>query len=226
MYHSLLATEQTARQARWQEVAGNSVITDFGESDAERKRAFLLLSLIDLSPLPRAGIKGNDLSQWIESKHYDVGAESNRAYAQRDGVLIARLSPGELMLLSNPADPSIRTMTDSLEATSKCYPVRRQDSHYWFALTGARSPAMFAKLCGVDLSPNNFADHSVAQTSVARTSAAIVRHDIKDMLCYHLLGDSSTILYMWTCLIDAMKEFDGQILGLRALDNLAGPTSD
>ncbi len=226
MYHSLLATEQTARQARWQEVAGNSAITDYGESDAEREQAFSLLSLIDLSPLPRAGIKGNDLSQWIESKHYDVGAESNRAYAQRDGVLIARLSPGELMLLSNPADPSIRTMTDSLEATYKCYPVRRQDSHYWFALTGARSPAMFAKLCGVDLSPNNFADHSVAQTSVARTSAAIVRHDIKDMLCYYLLGDSSTILYMWTCLIDAMKEFDGQILGLRALDNLAGPTSD
>ncbi len=226
MYHSLLETEQNARQARWQEGAGNSVITDFGESDAEREWAFSNLSFIDLSPLPRAGIKGNDVSQWIESKGYDVGAESNRAYSQRDGVLVARVSPGELMLLSNPADPSIKTMTNSLEAIYECYPVRRQDSHYWFVLTGARSPAMLAKVCGVDLSPGIFADHSVAQTSVARTSVVIVRHDIKSMLCYYLLGESSTILYMWTCLIDAMNEFDGQVLGLRALDNLRGASSD
>ncbi len=97
---------------------------------------------------------------------------------------------------------------------------RRQDSHYWFALTGVRCPAMFAKLCGVDLSPDCFASGTVAQTSVARTSAVIVRHDIEDVLCYYLLGDSSTILYMWPCLTDAMKAFDGQILTLPASDNL------
>jgi len=219
MYYSLLATEQNARGARSQKIAGNSVITDFGESEVERERAFSLLSLIDLSPFPRAGIKGSGLSQWIESKPYDVGTESNRAYVQRDGVLIARLSPGELMLLSDTADPSTDKLTSPPNATYQCYPVSRQDSHYWFAVTGAHSPAMFAKLCGVDLSPNNFADLSIAQTSVARTSAIIVRHDIKDMLCYYLLGDSSTILYMWTCVVDAMNEFDGRMLGLRALEN-------
>ncbi len=85
---------------------------------------------------------------------------------------------------------------------------------------------MLAKLCGVDLSPDTFADYSVAQTSVARTGAVIVRHDIEGTLCYYLLGESSTILYMWTCLIDVMTEFDGQILGLRALDNLRGASSD
>jgi len=178
------------------------------------------LALIDLSALPRAGIKGKGLSQWIESKSYGAGEESNRAYAQRDGVLIARLSPGELMVLANPADPSMDAMTYSLEATYNCYPVRRQDSHYWFGLTGVRCPAMFAKLCGVDLSPDIFANGTVAQTSVARTSAVIVRHDIEDVLCYYLLGDSSTILYMWTCLVDAMKEFEGQILTLPASDDL------
>lgn len=182
------------------------------------------LALIDLSALPRAGIKGKCLSQWIESKRYEVDEEPNRAYAQRDGVLIARLSPGELMLLANPADASMDAMTYSLEATYNCYPVRRQDSHYWFALTGVRCPAMLAKLCSVDLSPDIFADGTVAQTSVARTSAVIVRHDIEDVLCYYLLGDSSTILYMWTCLVDAMKEFDGQILTPPALDNLAHKT--
>ena len=183
------------------------------------------LSLIDLSQLPRAGIKGKALSPWIKSQRYEIGAASNRAYAQHDGVLIARLSPAELLLLSNPLDPSLGAMTDFRASTYRCYAVRRQDSHYWFALTGARSPALFAKLCGVDLSPDNFADHAVAQTSVARTSAVIVRHDINDTLCYYLLGDSSTILYMWTCLTDAMCEFDGQVLGVRALEDLAAPAA-
>jgi sarcosine oxidase subunit gamma len=178
------------------------------------------LALIDLSALPRAGIKGKGLSQWITSKSYEVGEEPNRAYAQRDGVLIARLSPGELMLLANPADPSMDVMTYSLEATYNCYPVRRQDSHYWFAVTGVRCPAMFAKLCGVDLSPDIFAGGTIAQTSVARTSAVIVRHDIEGVLGYYLLGDSSTILYMWTCVVDAMKEFGGRVLTLPASENL------
>lgn len=177
------------------------------------------LSLIDLSPLPRGGIKGHDLTRWIESTSYEIGEDSNRAYAQRGGLLIARLSAGELMLLSNPADASTEAMMYSLEASYSCYPVRRQDSHYWFALTGSSSPAMFAKLCGVDLSPDVFPDCSVAQTSVARTSAIIVRHDIEHALRYYLLGDSSTVLYMRGCLIDAMKEYDGEVTDLQTMNN-------
>ena len=170
------------------------------------------ISLIDLSPLPRDGIKGKELSKWIDFRAYDVGAASNYAYPQIDGVLVARLSPSEILLLSDPADPAVALMTNSLEATYKCYPVRRQDSHYWFAIAGSRSPAMFAKLCGVNISPDVFADGQVAQTSVARTSSVIVRHDIDGVLSYYLLGDSSMSLYMWNCIVDAMREFDGKIL--------------
>ena len=171
------------------------------------------------------GLRGNlpALINFNLEMRTQLGAASNRAYAQHDGVLIARLSPAELMLLSNPLDPSLGAMTDSREATYRCYAVRRQDSHYWFALTGACSPATFAKLCSVDLSPDYFADHTVAQTSVARTSAIIVRHDINGTLCYYLLGDSSTIRYMRACLTDAMCEFDGQILGVQALEDPAAP---
>ena len=172
------------------------------------------IALVDLSTLARAGMKGSHLQKWIDANDYAVGEDSNRAYEQRDGVLIARLSPGELLLLSSPASPSISALTSVPDANYRCYPVRRQDSHYWFSLTGPCCPEMFAKLCAVDLSPDVFDNHSVAQTSVAKTSAIILRHDSKDMQCHYLLGDSSTTLYMWACLVDAMKEFDGQVLGL------------
>ena len=143
----------------------------------------------NLSSLPRAGIKGKDMSPWINSHHYEIGAEPNHAYLQDDGLLAARLSPGELLLLTDPADPAT-DLTFSDEETYNCYPVRRQDSHYWFAITGARAAEMFAKLCGVNLSPEVFANHAAAQTSVARTSAVIVRHDIEDVPNFYLLGDS------------------------------------
>ncbi len=55
---------------------------------------------------------------------------------------------------------------------------------------------------------------------VARRSAVIVRHDIEEVLCYYLLGDNSTVLYLWTCLVNANKEFDGQILALPTSENL------
>ena len=180
------------------------------------------IALVDLSTLARSGMKGSHLRKWIDSNDYAVGEDSNRAYEQRDGVLIARLSPGELLLLSSPASPSISALTSVPDANYRCYPVHRQDSHYWFSLTGPRCPEMFVKLCAVDLSPDAFENHSVAQTSVAKTSAIILRHDNNDMLYYYLLGDSSTMLYMWTCLVDAMKEFDGRVLSLRTSGELAG----
>jgi sarcosine oxidase subunit gamma len=163
------------------------------------------LSLIDLSSVPRDGVKGKQLSEWLDSRAYDVGAASNHAYLQGDGVLIARLSPSEILLLSNPAAPAAASMTKS--------------RHFWFAVTGSRGPAMFAKLCGVNLSPQVFGDGMVAQTSVARTSAVIVRHDVEDVLSYYLLGDSSMSLYMWNCIVDAMQEFNNEILMLPALDD-------
>jgi sarcosine oxidase subunit gamma len=169
------------------------------------------ISIVDLTSHPRTGIKGRDLSPWIQTTGYEIGAESNRAYLQSDGILVARLSPGELLLLADPFVPSNETIVFSLEDDYQCYSVRRQDSHYWFSLAGALCSDMFAKLCSVDLSGANFPNHSIAQTSVAKTSAIIVRHDSGYTPCYHLLGDSSTSRYMWSCLVDALNEYDGAV---------------
>ncbi len=173
----------------------------------------MTIHLSNLSFLPRAGIKGKDLSPWIQARNYEIAAECNRSYLQHDGVLAARLSPGELLLLCNPAEPTTDVMEwYAADATYQCYPVRRQDSHYWFAVKGTRAPELFAKVCGVNLSHEAFENHSVAQTSVARTSAVIVRNDVDDVLNYYLLGDISTLQYMKRCLNDAMREFNGQVI--------------
>jgi sarcosine oxidase subunit gamma len=43
------------------------------------------------------------------------------------------------------------------------YPMPRADSHCWFMLTGEHAPAMFAKICGVDLRLHKFQQGASAE---------------------------------------------------------------
>ena len=87
-------------------------------------------------------------------------------------------------------------------------------------VTGAFTAKMFAKICGVDLRPKAFQNHHIAQTSVARGNAILVRDDLGDLAAFHILGDSASASYAWMCLLDAMTEFAGAPVGLDALLNL------
>ena len=88
-------------------------------------------------------------------------------------------------------------------------------------VAGEHSATLFAKICGVDLRPQHFADGQIAQTSVAKMSALVARADQGRTLAYHLLCDSASANYMWDCLLDAAAEFGGGPVGLRAMQGLA-----
>jgi sarcosine oxidase subunit gamma len=167
------------------------------------------IALVDLATLPRFGMKGVATRPWIEEQGYHIGNESNMAYPQDNGSLVARLSPAELLFLSDPLNPKMNHDHDYFGPGRDCYFIRRQDSHYWFAIIGQQSDTMLAKLCGVDFNQESFANHLVAQTRVAGTSAIVIRHTIEDRLCYYILGDRSYTEFMRESLMDAMFEFDG-----------------
>jgi sarcosine oxidase, subunit gamma len=181
------------------------------------------LTLADLSLIPRWGVKGRDALAWLAGQGAGVPARDNAAETQRDGALIARLSPGEALVLAALPDgqsvlkPAIEALPP--EGLGACYPVPRWDSHCWFAVAGADAPRMFAKLCGVDLAVQSFPDGSVAQTSVARLSAIVIRHDIGNAVAFSLLADTASAEYLWDCLIDAMDEFSGVICDIESLSS-------
>ena len=77
--------------------------------------------------------------------------------------------------------------------------------------------AMLAKLSGVDFRPRRFDDLEIAQTFVARLAAIVVRDDMGGTLAYNLLADSASALYLWDCIVEAMVEFDGAVVGTEAL---------
>ena len=210
-------------------------------ADEGEAQTLSTLGYADLSPLPRTGFKGNGVGDWLAAQGLDIGEASNRAYPQSDGALAARLAPGEVLVLEGlgpggppggvppisnaggaPATPGEVGTCERLDAAwapaaGAFWPVPRRDGAFWFLVTGEHAATAFAKVCGVDLRPAKFPNHAVAQTSVARTNAIVIRDDLGAVLAFHLLGDSASARYTWRCLADAADEFGGRPVGLEAV---------
>ena len=214
--------------ARFIEVNDAAVAGAFAASEEELEAA-RALGLADLSPLNRVGFKGTGAADWLAAQGVNVPAV-NRAARQDDGTLVLRLGANDIMIVSDLASSSSLPerlsqaweRLDNPAGEPRGFPVPRREGFCWFVLTGARGDAVMAKLCGVDLRAHKFADGEIAQTSVARLSAVVVRNDIGDTHVWYLFADSASAQYWWDCFIDAMQEFGGRPVGLTALRALQG----
>jgi len=204
--------------ARWTEVNGFACPTSYGDPAGEAAAA-RSLGIVELAALPRAGFKGWDMATWATGQGVDL-PEPNRARRQGDGTLACRLSNGELMLLG-PDDAST-ALLDRLAAAwtmdgAVCFPVPRSDTNTRYAITGSHAAEMMAKMCGIDLRPHRFENLQIAQTSVARMNAILIRQDRGTTYALDMVLDSASAVYMWECLTDAMAEFSGRAVGIDAL---------
>lgn len=209
--------------ARWAEVNGFACPMSYGDPAGEVAAA-RSLGIADLTALPRSGYKGWDMASWATGQGVDL-PEPNRARAQGDGTLACRLSNGELMLLGG--DDGDTGTIDRLAGAwamegAVCFPVPRSDTNARLAITGAKAPEAMAKMCGIDLRPHRFENLQIAQTSVARMNAILIRHDRGDTFALDMILDSASAVYMWDCLTDAMAEFSGRAVGLDAVRSLRG----
>jgi sarcosine oxidase subunit gamma len=207
--HHLLAAEAAA----WRPLADAAI--------AEFDGPLPPLAIADLSPLPRLGFKGRGTVRAMHARGIHVEAEANRAFRQPDGGLCLVLAASEVVLLSpleGDGGKLERMEADwRLDDEERAYPIPRRDASAWFLVAGEKAPEMFAKICGVDLRIDRFADLSIAQTSVAKLTTIITRADIGGITAFHLLADSASAGYFLRCLRDAAEEFGGRTTGLSAL---------
>ena len=215
MKQSLLTPWHEKSGASWEACLGSKIVSYYGEAPKSNSSQFDRPRLIDLTPLPRIGIKGASHDQWLRQLGYSADQQPNIARVQPDGTLIARLSATELIWLNNPLSPV--KPTEILEPSVECFHIPRHDSHAELLLAGENANTVLAKLCAVDMEPSNFANYTVAQTSVARTGAIVIRTDIHNTLGYRLLVDSSGIRNFWHYLLDAVHEFAGRPSGIQDL---------
>ena len=213
-----------AEGARFEPLGGFAAARDFGREAEDEAAQAQSLALADLTPFPRIGFKGWNIAPWLAGKGAALGEESNRAYAQGDGTRIARLAPGEALVLADRAGkgPLIETLDAawSMAEADGCYRVARDETSCWLLLSGAHAAGMLAKVCAVDLRPQVFAPGAIAQTNVARLNAVVIRGDIGPVPAYDLITDHASAVYLWGALLDAMAEFEGAPVGLAAIRTL------
>lgn len=195
-------------------------VEHYGDPDAESSGS-RRLGLCDLSLLPRAGMTGPASREVLRQSGVDIPPVPNRAIRQANGDLVARLSAEEylhvsLSLLRNanlqPAVAGWRA-----DAGQRAYGLPRSDSHSLFSLCGHAAAGVLAKLCAVDCRRGTFAAGAVAQTSIARQSGIIIRHDFGATLNFLLLTATPATEYLWQSLLDAQSEYGGVPVGIAAI---------
>jgi sarcosine oxidase, subunit gamma len=214
--------------AEFAEVNGGAVAMRYPERRESEALTARRMALADLSVLPHGGFKGRGTVEWLTSQGLQIGTDSNKAYVQAGGELAARLAPTEIFLLDSLQGTgqligklnNAWQWAPSAPRPQQGYPTPRQDSHAWFMVSGEKSAEMFAKICGIDLRPPHCPIGTIAQTSAAKMNAIIIRADLGSTLAFHLLADIASAEYLWTCVEDAIAEYDGGIIGLAALRSL------
>ena len=203
---------------------GGALAESFGKEIAEEQEIASRLGLCDITLLPHLGVKGGDALIWLRQQGLTIGDTDNRASQQGDGALAARLSPTEVMILSDPSGTSdlCAKLLNELPAKPglEVFSVPRGEGYFWYLVSGEHAESMFAKICGVDLRIKGFAPFQIAQTSMARMNVIVIRDELGGIPAYYLLGDIASASYFWACLTDAMAEFKGRPIGHRVIRQL------
>ena len=226
---SPLNQRHVTSHALFKEFGGNLLVGHYGDikSIQEEYSQSQMLAICDLSTLPRLGFKGPGAPSWLETQKLKLPTLPNTAKCQHTGSLVAKLSDQEVLILSDIFALSNDVVTLSHKAEidhqnydKQTYILPRGDSHCWLAVTGTQASEMFSKICGIDLRSHKFAHGDIAQTSVAKTNAVVIRNDLGSTPGFYILSDISGVEFLWDCLLDAMQEYGGCPVGVSALQRL------
>jgi len=209
--------------ATFEALADGLVVAAYSSEEQEHSLA-QMAGLADLSLVPRLGFKGPKSLEWLRSQDVPIPDAANRAVTLDDGGWVARLSAEEFLLLGtlDGASETVERLSGSiLSPSEKVYDLPRADSHCWFALTGEHGAEVLSKICGVDMRSESFELGSIAQTSLARVNAIILRDKAGETPVFHILSDVSIAEYLWACFLDAITEFEGGAIGMRVFQQLS-----
>jgi heterotetrameric sarcosine oxidase gamma subunit len=173
-----------------------------GQTPAAFDAARDTVGLADLSGQTLTHIRSDNLESAFSSVPEHVGdiitsGESIIARLRGDGVLVIGDAADNL---ENSIGDSLLTVTD----------ITHGRGH--FLLIGKQTADILAKTCGLDFADSAFPNNHAAQSSLAKVTATIIRHDRNNMPAYHLIVGYSYAEYVWGVVFDAMGEFDGMYI--------------
>ena len=158
------------------------------------------VGLEDLSGQPIWHVRGDQAESLLGTDPLAVGELTTFR-----GGLIARPRGDQYLLID--LGPEIQSSTggdSTLTVTDLTH------GYGQLLLFGEQATDVLAKVCGLDFSEKVFPNNHIAQTSLAKVRATIIRHDQDKYPAYHILVGYPVTVYVWEVLFDAMQEFDGK----------------
>jgi heterotetrameric sarcosine oxidase gamma subunit len=159
-------------------------------------------------------IRGRDVESALRSV-WDAGPLATGDVTQVPEGALARLRADELLLMALTPSTEIGALKARIAASPYTGLVTVTDvthGHGLLQLVGQRAPDVLAKLCGLDFDDAAFPDRHVAQTSLAKIAALILRLDVSGGRAYWMMVERSLAVYVWETVWAAMREFEGVCL--------------
>ena len=193
----------------WVEIHSMKVPLRFKDSASE-KRLKTELSLCDFSCLPKVSLKGPESLTWLAQAGIPVPENVYGCRSSADGGLVIRTDRQEVFLEDGPASQRVSEIERELSSHSVgVHLVRRQDAS--FQLTGIQSNGVLRETCGVDFSQP---PDAVVMTRVAGVSCMVLPLQAKGAPAFRFWLDASYGPYLWDALLEIVREFGGDAIGL------------
>ncbi|MEP7025576.1 MAG: sarcosine oxidase subunit gamma family protein [Actinomycetota bacterium] len=184
------------------------------------RRSTASLTLTDLSPLAKAGVR----APFDGGMARALGVPSGRCARDRTGALVTGSGPGEWLVIGPAgAGPAQRQRLAALAAEAAggdlVTVLDLTHGRALLGLTGQAAAAVLAKLCGIDLADAVVPNGAAFRSSVAKLVTDVVRDDQDSpagpVPSYLLHCDRSYGQYLFDVLLDAGAEFGIDVDGFR-----------
>jgi heterotetrameric sarcosine oxidase gamma subunit len=173
------------------------------EAAAIRER----VAVADLSFKGKVTVTGDGAGDLIARTFQLVHRPDGRSLAANNGMTSLPLTADEYLLLSPPGgeDEIVRCLADAGEPAVTV--VDLTHGLAGFLLAGRDSSHLLRKICALPFDAVDFPSGHVAQTSLARVHATIVRHDRDGLPAFEIYVERPYGEYVWDVIFDAGAEF-------------------
>lgn len=206
------------RNAEFIELDGWQVIQNYGDVAGETAVLHTHVALCDQSHQGKIRIEGQTAGVMLQASELAIGesqaVEYGRLYRLRRDLFFVSTAAESVedtavTLTKQASDsPDLITVTD----------ITHSNAELW--LIGPNSPELLSRLCGLDFHDNQFSNGMVKQSSVAKTTQLIIRHDLGQLPAYALIGSRSLAAYLWQTILEAGPDLGIQPVGTAAINGL------
>ena len=163
------------------------------------------LKIIDCTPLAKVLVLAPTDGELARS----LGVPFGRAARDAHGTLVVGSGPGEWLLLSTPGTgAAVRERVEQIRDEGLVSVFDATHGRALLRITGARAPALLAKVCAIDFSEAVTPNGAAFRSSVAKLVTDVVRDDLDGESSYLLHCERSSGQYLFDALIDAGDEYD------------------